>query len=139
MRLVARAPHGDPLAAPFHARLELTLGHDAAGSLLYRAVMSDVTERVKTQTDLLRLRASGLPVHEALNTLELAATDAAESRRNVIDNNHIFSGGHVYPALAVVPKLRQQCAELDLLWIGSSGGMEQALVERAAGDRVGHR
>ncbi|GIK36407.1 MAG: UDP-N-acetylglucosamine--N-acetylmuramyl-(pentapeptide) pyrophosphoryl-undecaprenol N-acetylglucosamine transferase [Chloroflexota bacterium] len=41
------------------------------------------------------------------------------------------TGGHVYPALAVVPKLRQQCAELDLLWIGSSGGMEQALVERA--------
>jgi UDP-N-acetylglucosamine--N-acetylmuramyl-(pentapeptide) pyrophosphoryl-undecaprenol N-acetylglucosamine transferase len=41
------------------------------------------------------------------------------------------TGGHVYPALAVVPKLEQQCAELDLLWIGSQGGMEQALVERA--------
>ncbi|HXW00884.1 MAG TPA: undecaprenyldiphospho-muramoylpentapeptide beta-N-acetylglucosaminyltransferase [Anaerolineae bacterium] len=41
------------------------------------------------------------------------------------------TGGHVYPALAVVPKLEQRCAELDLLWIGSDGGMEQALVERA--------
>jgi UDP-N-acetylglucosamine--N-acetylmuramyl-(pentapeptide) pyrophosphoryl-undecaprenol N-acetylglucosamine transferase len=41
------------------------------------------------------------------------------------------TGGHVYPALAVVPKLKQQCAELDLLWIGSRDGMEQALVERA--------
>ncbi|MBI1880806.1 MAG: UDP-N-acetylglucosamine--N-acetylmuramyl-(pentapeptide) pyrophosphoryl-undecaprenol N-acetylglucosamine transferase, partial [Chloroflexi bacterium] len=41
------------------------------------------------------------------------------------------TGGHVYPALAVVPKLKQRCAELDILWIGSSDGMEQALVERA--------
>src|SRR6185295_19156615 len=41
------------------------------------------------------------------------------------------TGGHVYPALAVAPKLKQQCADLDLLWIGSNGGMEQALVERA--------
>lgn len=41
------------------------------------------------------------------------------------------TGGHVYPALAVVPKLKQQCADLNLLWIGSQGGMEQALVERA--------
>jgi UDP-N-acetylglucosamine--N-acetylmuramyl-(pentapeptide) pyrophosphoryl-undecaprenol N-acetylglucosamine transferase len=41
------------------------------------------------------------------------------------------TGGHVYPALAVVPKLKQQYAELGLLWIGSRHGMEQALVERA--------
>jgi UDP-N-acetylglucosamine--N-acetylmuramyl-(pentapeptide) pyrophosphoryl-undecaprenol N-acetylglucosamine transferase len=30
-----------------------------------------------------------------------------------------------------VPKLEQQCDSLDILWLGSSGGMEQALVERA--------
>jgi len=28
----------------------------------------------------------------------MAATDEAESSRNAVDNNHIFDGGHVYPA-----------------------------------------
>jgi UDP-N-acetylglucosamine--N-acetylmuramyl-(pentapeptide) pyrophosphoryl-undecaprenol N-acetylglucosamine transferase len=37
----------------------------------------------------------------------------------------------VYPALAVVPALKQQLAETEILWVGSIGGMEQALVERA--------
>lgn len=41
----------------------------------------------------------------------------------------------MYPALAVVQSLKRQCADageaLDLLWVGSIGGMEQALVERA--------
>lgn len=41
------------------------------------------------------------------------------------------TGGHVYPALAVVPKLKQLRADLEILWLGSKGGMEQALVERA--------
>ncbi|MFN8453898.1 MAG: glycosyltransferase [Anaerolineae bacterium] len=41
------------------------------------------------------------------------------------------TGGHVYPALAAVPKLKHLCADLHLLWVGSQGGMEQALVERA--------
>jgi UDP-N-acetylglucosamine--N-acetylmuramyl-(pentapeptide) pyrophosphoryl-undecaprenol N-acetylglucosamine transferase len=41
------------------------------------------------------------------------------------------TGGHVYPALTVVQKLAQQLAEIDILWVGSQGGMEQALVERA--------
>lgn len=54
------------IAAPFCARLELTLGHDAGGGLLYRVVMSDVTERVKTQTDLLRLRAAVDQAHDGL-------------------------------------------------------------------------
>jgi len=54
------------IAAPFCARLELTLGHDAGGSLLYRVVMSDVTERVRTQADLLRLRAAVDQAHDGL-------------------------------------------------------------------------
>jgi UDP-N-acetylglucosamine--N-acetylmuramyl-(pentapeptide) pyrophosphoryl-undecaprenol N-acetylglucosamine transferase len=41
------------------------------------------------------------------------------------------TGGHVYPALAAVQKLAQQLDDLDVLWVGSQGGMEQALVERA--------
>lgn len=54
------------IAAPFWARLELTLGHDADGALLYRAVLSDVTERVQTQADLLRLRAAIDQAHDGL-------------------------------------------------------------------------
>lgn len=54
------------IAAPFCARLELTLGHDAGGALLYRVVMNDVTERVRTQTDLLRLRAAVDQAHDGL-------------------------------------------------------------------------
>ena len=41
------------------------------------------------------------------------------------------TGGHVYPALAVVAELKQQRDPLDMRWVGSVGGMEQALVERA--------
>lgn len=41
----------------------------------------------------------------------------------------------MYPALAAVQSLKQQFSEaqqpLDLLWVGSVGGMEEALVERA--------
>jgi UDP-N-acetylglucosamine--N-acetylmuramyl-(pentapeptide) pyrophosphoryl-undecaprenol N-acetylglucosamine transferase len=41
----------------------------------------------------------------------------------------------VYPALAAVQSLIRQCAEagipLEILWVGSLGGMEQGLVERA--------
>ncbi len=41
----------------------------------------------------------------------------------------------MYPALAAVQSLTQQCAEanepLEILWVGSVGGMEQELVERA--------
>ena len=39
------------------------------------------------------------------------------------------TGGHVYPALAVTQALTQQRADIDLLWVGSVGGMEQSLVE----------
>lgn len=53
-------------AAPFWARLELTLGHSTAGALLCRAVMSDITERVRTQTDLLRLRAAIDHAHDGI-------------------------------------------------------------------------
>ncbi|MBI2385553.1 MAG: PAS domain S-box protein [Elusimicrobia bacterium] len=53
-------------AAPFWARLERTLGHDSRGALLYRVVMSDVSERVRTQTDLLRLRAAVDQAHDGL-------------------------------------------------------------------------
>jgi len=37
----------------------------------------------------------------------------------------------VYPALAVLQSLKQQLANPQFLWVGSVGGMEQALVERA--------
>lgn len=40
------------------------------------------------------LGAGGVRVGEA----GMAASDAAESSANVVDNNHIFDGGHVYPA-----------------------------------------
>ncbi len=39
------------------------------------------------------------------------------------------TGGHVYPALAVVEKLRET-TECDIFWIGSSQGMERDIVER---------
>ena len=42
------------------------------------------------------------------------------------------TAGHVYPALAVVAELRQSAARpVDLLWVGSTGGMEEGLVPRA--------
>jgi UDP-N-acetylglucosamine--N-acetylmuramyl-(pentapeptide) pyrophosphoryl-undecaprenol N-acetylglucosamine transferase len=40
------------------------------------------------------------------------------------------TGGHVYPALAIVERL-QQARSNPALWIGGEGGVEQALVERA--------
>ena len=40
------------------------------------------------------------------------------------------TGGHVYPALAVTEKLLPD--QDDMLWIGSVGGMERSLVERAS-------
>jgi PAS domain S-box-containing protein len=45
--------------------------------------LNNILAAILGQTDLLRLRAAGLPVHEALNTLELAATDAAEVVRRL--------------------------------------------------------
>ena len=47
--------------------------------------LNNILAAILGQTDLLRLRASGLPVHEALNRLELAATDAAEVVRRLQD------------------------------------------------------
>jgi len=45
------------------------------------------------------------------------------------------TGGHVYPALSVLQALRAMTASaatpLDLLWVGSEGGMEAGLVTRA--------
>ena len=41
------------------------------------------------------------------------------------------TGGHVYPALTVVAALKQQQPDLQLRWVGSIGGMEAELVERA--------
>jgi len=40
------------------------------------------------------LGAGGIRVGEA----QMASTDAAESQHNVVDNNHIYDGGHVYAA-----------------------------------------
>jgi len=51
---------------PFWARLELTLGHSADGAILCRVVMNDVTERVRTQEDLLRLRAAVDHAHDGI-------------------------------------------------------------------------
>jgi UDP-N-acetylglucosamine--N-acetylmuramyl-(pentapeptide) pyrophosphoryl-undecaprenol N-acetylglucosamine transferase len=40
------------------------------------------------------------------------------------------TGGHVVPALAVVEELRRQNAAVELLWIGSHGGVERETAER---------
>ena len=47
--------------------------------------LNNILAAILGQTDLLRLRASDRPVQEALNTLELAATDAAEVVRRLQD------------------------------------------------------
>lgn len=51
------------------------------------------------------------------------------------------TGGHVYPALSVLQALRTMTASaatpLDLLWVGSEGGMEAGLVTRAGVPFVG--
>lgn len=41
------------------------------------------------------------------------------------------TGGHIYPALAVVTALREMVADLQLLWIGTTGQTEEQLVPRA--------
>lgn len=40
------------------------------------------------------------------------------------------TGGHVYPALAVVDALRSKQIDIELRWIGSRGGIEEDLVTR---------
>lgn len=59
------------IAPLFWARLELTLGHGAEGSLLYRVVMTDVTARVQAQADLLRLRAAVDQAHDGIAIADL--------------------------------------------------------------------
>ena len=53
-------------AAPFWASLEMTLGHSADSTLLCRVVMSDVSERVSAQADLLRLSAAIDHAHDGI-------------------------------------------------------------------------
>ena len=47
----------------------------------------------------------------------------------------VFTGGgtagHVYPGLSVIESLRKKDSELEILWIGSSSGMEKAIIEKA--------
>ncbi len=38
------------------------------------------------------------------------------------------TGGHVYPALAVIEKLKGD--NFDIIWIGSSKGMEKQIIEK---------
>lgn len=57
-------------APPFWARLDLTLGHDD-GALLFRVVMSDVTQRVEAQADLLRLRAAVDHAHDGIAVADM--------------------------------------------------------------------
>ncbi|MCR4294697.1 MAG: PAS domain-containing protein, partial [Elusimicrobia bacterium] len=59
------------IAPPFWARLELTLGHTENGTLLYRVVMTDVTERVQAQADLLSLRAAVDQAHDGIAVADL--------------------------------------------------------------------
>jgi undecaprenyldiphospho-muramoylpentapeptide beta-N-acetylglucosaminyltransferase len=40
------------------------------------------------------------------------------------------TGGHVYPALAIVERLGIEDQASEILWIGGEGGVEQALVQR---------
>jgi len=54
------------LAPAFWARLEMTLGHDADGGVLCRVVINDVTERVRAQADLLRLRTAVDNAHDGI-------------------------------------------------------------------------
>jgi len=53
-------------AAPFWARIELTLGFSPGSTLLCRAVLSDITEHVRAQEDLLRLRAAVDHAHDGI-------------------------------------------------------------------------
>ena len=41
------------------------------------------------------------------------------------------TGGHVLPAIAVVEELRRRQTPVELLWIGSHGGVERSLAEQA--------
>ncbi|RMF42777.1 MAG: undecaprenyldiphospho-muramoylpentapeptide beta-N-acetylglucosaminyltransferase [Anaerolineae bacterium] len=41
------------------------------------------------------------------------------------------TGGGVYPALAVLHQLTNECPDLQTLWVGGQGGMEEDLVQRA--------
>jgi PAS domain S-box-containing protein len=59
------------IAAPFWARLEPALGHGSDGALLYRVVMSDVSERVAAQNDLTRLRAAVDQAHDGLAIVDM--------------------------------------------------------------------
>lgn len=59
------------IAPPFWARLERTLGHDADGALLHRVVMSDVSERVRAQDDLLRVRAAVDQAHDGIAVADM--------------------------------------------------------------------
>ena len=40
------------------------------------------------------------------------------------------TGGGVYPALAVHSALTSKVLDVDTLWVGGEGGMEEALVKR---------
>jgi PAS domain S-box-containing protein len=53
-------------AAPFWAKLDMTLGHDAGGAMLYRIVMSDVDELRQTRINLLRIRAAVDHAHDGI-------------------------------------------------------------------------
>ena len=47
----------------------------------------------------------------------------------------VFTGGgtagHVYPGLSVIESLKKLDSELDIVWIGSSRGMEREIIEQA--------
>lgn len=58
----------------FWARVDLTLGYDEDGALLYRLVLTDVDERVRAQADLLRLRAAVDHAHDGIAIAGLDGT-----------------------------------------------------------------
>ena len=53
----------------------------------------------------------------------------------------VFTGGgtagHVYPGLSVVESLTKKDSEIKIVWIGSSRGMERAIIEAAGIDYIG--
>ncbi|MBI3564081.1 MAG: PAS domain S-box protein [Elusimicrobia bacterium] len=55
-----------PGAAPFWARVELTLGYDADGALIRRGVLNDITEGARVRQDLVRLRAAVDHAHDGI-------------------------------------------------------------------------
>ncbi len=59
----------------------------------------------------------------------------AKARRVILTGGG--TGGHIYPALAIGARVVQRLAPVELLFVGSAGGMEESLVRSEGMDFVG--